>query len=223
MLPALAAASFLAMGSAGQAIGQTRQVQPEAQRPQLQAPTELKAEPEDKQVKPKPSGNTLKSPSGPSRPQGSAKGPTKGPGGLGSKPPVDLPDFVLEPGLPAGVAVGLPNTGYCLRKPPAASGAANAISFKIRFKTNGTETPPGGWGATTATVGFQGGKVVSLPVASALWDGVADFKVDIPDGCYKPAGNGACKFTIKIDPKNIVPETSSFNNNATSICTQPAS
>lgn len=224
MLSALAAASFFAMGSVGQAIGQTRQVQPEAQRPRLQTPTELRAGPKGKQVRPKQSENTLKSPSRPSLPKGLAKGPAKGLGRFGAKPPVDLPDFVLEPGLPAGVAVGLPNTGYCLRKAPAASGAANTVAFKIRFSTNGTQSPLNGWGQSKVQVAFTGGESVTLDVPSPSWDGVIPYEVDMPKGCYKPAGyNGACQFTIKVDPANIVPESSNANNNVTSICTQPAS
>ena len=163
---------------------------------------------------PQQNENGAKSPGG--------QGGPAGPGGFAAKPPGKLPDFVLEPGLPAGFAEGLPNTGYCLRKPPATSGAANAVAFKIRFKTNGTQSPTNGWGPTKVTIAFQGSGTVTLDVPNASWDGVKPYQLAIPKGCYKPGTSSPCSFAISIDPADIVPETSNANNNVTSICTQPA-
>ena len=228
-LSALAAATLLAVDPAGQAVGQTRQVQTEVQRPKLQAQPQLQAEPQGKAPKTPgkmgtPKGPTplvpQKQPGGGTSP-GGPPGP-KGPGGLGSKPPGKLPDFVLEPGLPAGFAEGLPNTGYCLRKLPATGGAANAVAFKIRFKTNGTQSPTNGWGPTKVTIAFQGGGTVTLGVPNASWDGVKPYQLAIPKGCYKPGTSSPCNFTISIDPADIVPESSSANNTVSTICTQPA-
>jgi hypothetical protein len=58
---------------------------------------------------------------------------------------------------------------------------------------------------------------VALP--SPSWNGTVPLEVDIPNGCY---GVGGCQFTIKVDPANVVPETSNANNTTTKFCATPA-
>lgn len=140
-----------------------------------------------------------------------------GPGSIKANPPAALPDFVLETGLPGNVSLGLPNAGFCKRK--AAFGAADTVAFKVRFATNGTQAPTGGWGASQVTVAFANAGTVSVPLPSPSWNGTVPFEVDIPDGCYHVGG---CQFTIKVDPANVVPETSNANNNTTKFCASPA-
>jgi len=140
-----------------------------------------------------------------------------GPGGLKSKPPVALPDFILEPGLPGDVSQGLPNSGFCKRK--GAFGPADTVAWKVRFATQGTTAPAGGWGVSQVSVIFTPGGTVNLPLPSPSWNGTHPMEVAIPNGCYS---SSACQFTIKVDPANVVPETSNANNNTTKFCAAPA-
>lgn len=191
-LSALAAVALLATGSVGEVFGQTRQKQ-----------IEMKPAVPQLQVKPaKPSGGS---------------GRPSGPGDIKANPPAALPDFILEPGLPGNVALGLPNSGFCKRKGPY--GPADTVAFKVRFATNGTQAPTNGWGASQVSVAFNNAGTVALPLPSPSWNGTMPFEVDIPNGCY---GVGGCQFTIKVDPANVVPETSNANNTTTKICATPA-
>ena len=186
---ALAATALLAAGGLGEADAQTRQ-----------KPLEMKPAP-TLQLKPaKPGG-----------------GRPTGPSNLKAKPPGALPDFILEPGLPGNVSLGLPNSGYCKRKGPF--GPADTVAFKVRFATNGTTAPTNGWGASQVTVAFNKAGTVSVPLPSPSWNGTVPLEVDIPNACY---GVGGCQFTIKVDPANVVPETSNANNNTTKFCAEPA-
>jgi hypothetical protein len=189
-LSALAAAALLATGSLGEAVGQTRQKQIEMQ------PTTPTL-----QVKPATPGG----------------GRPTGPGDIKSKPPGALPDFILEPGLPGNVSLGLPNSGFCKRKGPF--GPADTVAFKVRFATNGTQAPTNGWGASQVTVAFNNAGTVAVALPSPSWNGTVPLEVDIPNGCY---GVGGCQFTIKVDPANVVPETSNANNTTTKFCATPA-
>lgn len=190
-LSAMAAVALLATGTLGEAAGQTRH----------------------KQIEMQPTTPTLKVK--PAKPGGTGR--PSGPGDLKGSRPAALPDFILEPGLPGNVSLGLPNSGYCKRKSPF--GPADTVAFKVRFATNGTQAPTNGWGASQATVAFKNAGTVSVPLASPAWNGTAAFEVDIPDGCY---GVGGCQFTIKVDPANVVPETSNANNTTTTFCATPA-
>ena len=192
-LSILTAAALLAAGNFGEALGQTRQKQIETNPPTPQM-----------QLKP-------------TRPSGGGGTPT-GPGDVKSKPAGALPDFILEPGLPGNVALGLPNSGYCKRK--SAFGPADTVALKVRFATNGTQAPTNGWGASQVTVAFSNNAgTVAVPLPSPSWNGTVPLEVDIPNGCYKSTG---CHFTIKVDPNNVVPETSNANNNTTKFCAAPA-
>ena len=192
VLSVVTAMTLLATGSLGEVLGQTRQKQIETNPP---AP----------QLKVKPT-----------RPSGGGGVPS-GPGGIKSKPPGALPDFILEPGLPGNVAMGMPNTGFCKRK--SAFGPADTVALKVRFATNGTQAPINGWGASQVTVAFSNAGTVAVPLPSPSWNGTVPLEVDIPNGCYKSTG---CHFTIKVDPSNVVPETSNANNNTTKFCAAPA-
>ena len=190
-LSLLAAAALLAAGSVDEAVGQTRQ-QP--------APTN----PAVPQLQMKPA-----TPGGGGRPTG--------PGTIGTQPGGALPDFILEPGLPGNVSLGLPNSGFCKRVGPF--GPADTVAFKVRFATNGTQAPTNGWGASQVTVAFKNAGTVALPLPSPSWNGTVPLEVAIPNACF---GVGGCQFTIKVDPANVVPETSSANNNTTKFCATPA-
>ncbi len=203
-LPALAAAALLAAGLTGQAAAET----------QAQGPRLLLAQSgKDQQIKPV-IRRLQKKPTKPSR----GGGVPQGPGSIGSKPPAALPDFILEPGLPGNVSLGLPNAGYCKRKGNA-GGPADTIALKVKFATNGTQAPDNGWGASQVTIAFNGAGMVSLPLPSPSWNGTVALETPIPNGCYNIGG---CQFTIKVDPTNVVPETSNANNNKTTFCAAPA-
>ncbi len=208
-LPALAVAALLAAGLTGQAAAETAAAETQAQGPRLL----LAQAGKDQQIKPV-IRRLEKKPTRPSR----GGGVPQGPGGLDSEPPKRLPDFVLHPGLPGSVTSGMPNTGFCKRESNA-GGPADTIAFKVQFKTNGSQTPAGGWGASQVTVSFTGAGMVSVPLVSPMWDGTMPVEVEIPNGCYNVGG---CQFSIMIDPANIVPETSNANNSTTKICAAPA-
>ena len=190
-LSALAAAALLATGGLGEAVGQTR----------------------ERQIERQPTAPTLQLK--PAEPGGTAR--PSGPGGIKANPPGALPDFILEPGLPGNISLGLPNSGFCKRK--AAYGPADTVAFKVRFATNGTQAPTNGWGASQVTVAFTNAGTVAVPLPSPSWNGTVPFEVDIPNACY---GVGGCQFTIEVDPANVVPETSNANNNTTKFCATPA-
>ncbi|WP_299396871.1 hypothetical protein [Pelagibius sp.] len=204
-LPALAAAALLAAGLTGPAAAET----------QAQGPRLLLAQAgKDQQIKPVIRRLEKK----PARPSRGGGGVPQGPGSFDSEPPKRLPDFVLHPGLPGSVTSGMPNTGFCKRQNNP-YGPADTIAFKVQFKTNGSQTPAGGWGASEVTVAFTGAGTVSVPLVSPMWDGTMPVEVEIPNGCYNVGG---CQFSIMIDPANIVPETSNANNGTTKICAAPA-
>ncbi len=203
-LSALAAVVLLATGSIGDAAGQTGQKQIEMR----------SVVPQQK---------NLKLQRGPSR-LPFKPGTPGGPGGLETPDPVALPDLILEPGLPGGVASGMPNTGYCMRK--GNGGPADTVAFKVRFASNGTQVPPGGWGETQVKIHFPTVKtshlktvVVAMP--SPISNVTVPFEVDIP-GCFSPGSGVGCPFTITVDPTNVVPETSNANNYASAYCAAPA-